>query len=50
MRAEDDAPLADESGAFPNDMPLEPGAGDEDAAERPERTDEQTSEPRPDRD
>ena len=41
----DDAPLADESGPVPNDMPVE--SADESAKIRPERTEEQTAEPRP---
>ncbi|MEA2177703.1 MAG: hypothetical protein QOG77_1000 [Solirubrobacteraceae bacterium] len=42
-----DAPLADDSGPVPVDMPLEPA--DEAAERRPDRTEEQTAEPRPDR-
>jgi hypothetical protein len=42
----DDAPLADDSGPVPNDMPPEPE--DESAKVRPVRTEEQTAEPRPD--
>jgi hypothetical protein len=49
-RPEDDAPLADPSrggGAVPNDMPIAPQ--DDDALrERPERTERQRAEPRPD--
>lgn len=45
-RPEDDAPLADESGPVPTDMPL--GQRDEDADRRPDRTEQQTAEPRPD--
>jgi len=47
-RREDDAPLADPSrggGAVPNDMPIAPQ--DDDARERPERTERQRPEPRP---
>ena len=49
MERTDDAPLADPAGgsAVPNDMPREP---DEEADVRPQRTDEQTAEPRPDDD
>jgi hypothetical protein len=43
---EDDAPLADDGGAVPDDMPLERREGDE-AAERPRRTERQEPEPRP---
>jgi hypothetical protein len=42
----EDAPLADESGPVPDDMPLR--REDETAATRPDRTDEQKAEPRPD--
>jgi hypothetical protein len=42
-RPEDDAPLADDSGPVPTDMPLEPE--DDDAGERPERTEEAAAEP-----
>jgi len=49
MERTDDAPLADPGGAagVPNDMPLNP---DEDDQVRPQRTEEQTAEPRPDDD
>jgi hypothetical protein len=48
----DDAPLADPGGAagVPNDMPVQPEADDDGAARRPERTEEQPPEPRPDDD
>lgn len=48
-RPEDDAPLADDGGAVPNDMPLERQEGDEAAAKRPHRTERQEPEPRPPR-
>ena len=50
-RPEDDAPLADDTGAFPGDMPIEPGETEdgERAATRPDRTEHQEPEPRPDR-
>lgn len=47
----DDAPLADAArggGAVPNDMPVDPEA--EEAARRPQRTERQEPEPRPERD
>jgi hypothetical protein len=45
MERPEDAPLADESGPVPNDVPLDP---EDDAAEaRPHRSEEQTAEPRP---
>ena len=49
MTRTDDAPLADPGGAagVPNDMPVEP---DPDEQVRPERTEEQIPEPRPDDD
>jgi hypothetical protein len=49
MTRTDDAPLADPGGAagVPNDMPVEP---DEDEQVRPQRTEEQIAEPRPDDD
>jgi hypothetical protein len=45
-RPEDDAPLADDSGPVPADMPLDPEV--QDAGARPQRTERQTPEPRPD--
>jgi hypothetical protein len=42
-RPEDDAPLADDSGPVPADMPLEPA--DDDAGERPARTEDDIAEP-----
>ena len=43
---EDDAPLADEGGPVPTDMPHEPE--DRPDPPRPRRTEEQRAEPRPD--
>jgi hypothetical protein len=42
-RPEDDAPLADDSGPVPADMPLEPEDGD--AGKRPVRTEDDIAEP-----
>jgi hypothetical protein len=45
MERPEDAPLADDSGPVPADMPLDPQ--DEGAETRPQRTERQTPEPRP---